>query len=135
MSIASAPADQPVYHESESAVNATTLSVFDWHSKNDASRCKHKSTEKGRTFFKEVKLKNRELASKSLKGAIHLIKDLYRQPEGDLERLEAERHNLDNLKDKLNAAQQEYDDLLVRETEKEEPYRWFDLKDREYNEC
>ena len=54
---------------------------------------------------------------------------------GDLEHLEAERNNLDILKDKLNAAQQEYDDLLVRETGKEESYRWFDLKDREYSEC
>ena len=55
-------------------------------------------------------------------------------PEATIKQLDEERFRLDQLKDAFNDAFKEHFDLLLTEKEKEEPYRWFDLRDREFTE-
>ena len=57
------------------------------------------------------------------------------QLETTIEQLEEERFKLDNLKDKFNTAFKEHDDLIQSEKEKEDSYRRFDIRDREFIEC
>ena len=63
---------------------------------------------------------------------INVLRDL---PETTIEQLEEERFKLDNLKDKFNTAFKEHDDLIQSEKEKEDSYRRFDIRDREFIEC
>jgi len=63
---------------------------------------------------------------------VNLLRDA---PETTIERLDEERFQLDWLKDAFNDAFKEYDDLLLTEKEKEDSYRWFDVRDREFTEC
>ena len=141
MSIASAPEDLALFRrqESDNILPETTrvpaLSVFDWNIRNESARRRPKMTERGRIFFKETKARNRNLAFKTLKRQIDSIKELCDHPECDLELFETERNKLDTLKDKFNEAQRAYDDLVETEIEREESYRWFDIRDREYTEC
>ena len=48
--------------------------------------------------------------------------------------LEAGRDQLDKIKDNFNEAHQAFDELLETESERENSYRWFDVRDREFTE-
>ena len=56
-------------------------------------------------------------------------------PDSDVKQLEAARDQLDRLKEEINDAQYQYDNLLESEEEREASYQWFDIRDREYIEC
>ena len=91
-------------------------------------------TEKGLAYQLETKLFNRNSAFKKLKQQMDKINVLRDLPETTIEQLE-ERFKLDNLKDKFNTAFEEHDDLIQSEKEKEDSYRRFDIRDREFIEC
>ena len=92
-------------------------------------------TEKGLAYQLETKLFNRNSAFKKLKQQMDKINVLRDLPETTIEQLEEERFKLDNLKDKFNTAFKEHDDLIQSEKEKEDSYRRFDIRDREFIEC
>ena len=91
-------------------------------------------TEKGLAYQLKTKLFNRNSAFKKLKQQMDKINVLRDLPETTIEQLE-ERFKLDNLKDKFNTAFEEHDDLIQSEKEKEDSYRRFDIRDREFIEC
>ena len=91
-------------------------------------------TEKGLAYQLKRKLFNRNSAFKKLKQQMDKINVLRDLPETTIEQLE-ERFKLDNLKDKFNTAFEEHDDLIQSEKEKEDSYRRFDIRDREFIEC
>lgn len=141
MSIVSAPEDLTFLHRHENdnilpEARVTARSVVgDWSVRNDPNKRKTKLSERGKVFFTEMKYKNRDLAYKQLRRQIDSIKELNDHPLSNVELLESERHKLDLLKDKFNEAQRAYDVVLATDTEKEQSYRWFDIRDREYIEC
>ena len=62
------------------------------------------------------------------------IRKLRENPGIELEVLEAERNELDILKDALNEACHAYESLLDTFTERQDSYRWYDVRDREFTE-
>ena len=92
-------------------------------------------TEKGLAYQLETKLANRNSALKKLKQQMDKVNMLRDTPETTIEQLDEERFHLDRLKDAFNDAFKEHDDLLLTEKEKEDSYRWFDIRDREFTEC
>ena len=96
---------------------------------------RRKLTEKGLAYRLESKLVNQNFASKKLKKQIDKVNLLRDAPETTIEQLDKERFQLDRLKDTFNDTFKEYDDLLLTEPEKEDSYRWFDVRDREFTEC
>ena len=92
-------------------------------------------TEKGLAYQLEIKLANRNSALKRLKQQMDKVNVLRDMPETTIEQLDEERFQLDRLKDAFNDAFKEHDDLLLTEKEREDSYRWFDVRDREFTEC
>ena len=92
-------------------------------------------TEKGLAYQLEIKLTNRNSALKRLKQQMDKVNVLHDMPETTIEQLDEERFQLDRLKDAFNDAFKEHDDLLLTEKEREDSYRWFDVRDREFTEC
>ena len=96
---------------------------------------RRKQTEKGLAYRLETKLANRNFALKKLQQQMDKVNFLRDAPETTIERLDEERFQLDRLKDAFNDAFKEYDELLLTDKEKEDSYRWFDVRDREFTEC
>ena len=59
-----------------------------------ASSRRKRFTEKGKSFLKDVRSKNRERAYQRLKSQIQKIKNMCDSPETEIEALEAERNKL-----------------------------------------
>ena len=91
-------------------------------------------TKKGLAYQLETKLSNRNSAFKILKQQMDKINVLHNLPKTTIEQLE-ERFKLDNLKDKFNTTFKEHNDLMQSEKEKEDSYRRFDIRNREFIEC
>ena len=98
------------------------------------ARRKQKLTEKGKEFLKDTRRKNRESAFRSLVNKTQSVIRLCDTAEITLNDLEAGRDQLDKLKDNFNEAHQALDELLETELERENSYRWFDVRDREFTE-
>ena len=81
-----------------------------------------------------MKAKNRETALRNLKRKLDHVWKLRENPDTELEVLEAERNELIILKDTLNEACYAYESLLDTFTEKQDGYRWYDVRDREFTE-
>ena len=96
---------------------------------------RRKLTEKGLAYRLQSKLVNRNFALKKLQQQMDKVNLLRDAPETTIERLDEERFQLDRLKDAFNDAFKEHDELLLTEKEKEDSYRWFDVRDREFTEC
>ena len=94
-----------------------------------------KWTEKGNTFSKILKEKDRETAFRSLKRKIDHVRKLCEASDTTLETFLTARDELDLLKDKLREAHELYENFLETEAEKEASYRWFDVKDRDFIDC
>ena len=62
------------------------------------------------------------------------VRKLGENPGIELEDLEAERNELDILKDALNEACHAYESLLDTFTKRQDSYRWYDVRDREFTE-
>ena len=92
-------------------------------------------TKKGLAYQLETKLSNRNSAFKILKQQMDKINVLHNLPKTTIEQLEEERFKLDNLKDKFNTTFKEHNDLMQSEKEKEDSYRRFDIRNREFIEC
>ena len=114
MSVASAPEDLTLFLNEETVSNfENTVPVVAQSEINvkHPSR-KQKPSEKGKTFFKELKAKNRDTAFRNLKRKLDHVRKLRENPGIELEVLEAERNELDILKDALNEACHAYESLL-----------------------
>ncbi len=61
-------------------------------------------TEKGKSYLKELRGRDREKAYQEVKTQIEKIRNLCDEPETELEALEKQRDKLDSLKDKFNEA-------------------------------
>ena len=136
MSVASAPEDLALF-PNEKTVNKfekTMPVVAQLEINMKRPSRKQKLSEKGKTFFKELKAKNRETAFQNLKRKLDHVRKLRENPDTELEVLEAERNELDILKDALNEACYAYESLLDTLTEKEDSYWWYDIRDREFTE-
>ena len=81
-----------------------------------------------------MKAKNRDTAFRNLKRKLDHVRKLREHPETELEVLEAERNELHILKDAFNKACLAYESLLDTFTEREDSYRWYDVRDREFTE-
>ena len=88
-----------------------------------------KATEKGRLMNISMLQQKRDAAYKRMAKQIKRINSSYMTCE-DIEWFSQERDNLDQLKEDFHQAFTDY-----HEQETDASYRWFDLKDREYQEC
>ena len=96
--------------------------------------CERKLTEKGKAYQIETLNRKRQSAYKDLLKQINKIRQSL-ETIVDSETLEAERCELDKLKEAFNDAHKAFDDELETETGKQNSYHWFDVRDREYMEC
>ena len=114
MSVASAPEDLTLFLNEETVSNFENIVPVVAQSEIDVKHPsrKRKLSEKGKTFFKELKAKNRDTAFRNLKRKLDHIRKLRENRDTELEVLEAERNELDILKDALNEACHAYDCLL-----------------------
>ena len=93
-----------------------------------------KLTERGKSYLTEVYEANREKAYSKLNQQISKIRTLIK-PDVDPELLEAERDSLDLIKEEFNEACRAFEELLEETHDKDEAYRWYDVRNREYSEC
>ena len=93
-----------------------------------------KLTEKGKAYHLETLNRKRQSAYKDLLKQINKIRQSL-ETIVNSETLEAERCELDKLKEAFNDAHKAFDDELETETGKQSSYHWFDVRDREYMEC
>ena len=131
MSIASAPEDLASSLD-EDLENVVPVAQSELNVKT--SKRKQKFSEKGKSFLKELRAKRKETAFRNLKRKLDHVKKLREDPQTELEVLEVERNELDSLKDIFNQACYTYESLLDSPTEKEESYKWYDVRDREFTE-
>ena len=136
MSVASATEDLALFPDEETVNNfekpVPVVAQSEINVKHPSR--KQKLSEKGKTFFKELKAKDRETAFRNLKRKLDHVRKLRENPDTKLEVLEAERNELDILKDALNEACYAHESLLDTFTEKEDSYRWYDVRDWEFTE-
>ena len=99
-----------------------------------SARRKQKFTEKGKEFLKDTRRKNRESAFRSLVNKTQSVLKLCDTAGITWNELEADRDQLDKIKDNFNEAHQAFDELLETESEREYSYRWCDVRDREFTE-
>ena len=133
MSVIFAP--EELSHDKESLVEGVPTARSEIGLKGSfSSRRKQKLTEKGKDFLKDTRRKNRESAFRSLVNKTQSILRLCDTAEITLNELEAGRDQLDKIKDNFNEAHQAFDELLETESERENSYRWFDVRDREFTE-
>ena len=93
-----------------------------------------KLTEKGKSYQENIRDTKRKQSYIKLKRRIEKIGtsiESVRIPAT----LEAERDILDLDKEEFNEACRAYEEVLNSPVDKEEAYRWFDVRDREYTEC
>ena len=106
------------------------------HSQNSKTEeQRRKLTEKGLAYWLETELVNCNFALKKLQQQMDKVNLLRDAPETTIEQLKEERFQLDLLRDAFSDTFKEHDELLVNEKEKEDSYRWFDVRDREFTEC
>ena len=133
MSVISAP--EELSHDKESLVEGVLTVRSEIGLKGSFSSCrKQKLTEKGKDFLKDTRRKNRESAFRSLVNKTQLVLKLCDTAQITLNELEAGHDQLDKIKDNFNEAHQAFDELLETESERENSYRWFDIKDCEFTE-
>ena len=92
-----------------------------------------KPTEKGRLMNISMLQQKRDAAYKRMAKQIKRINSSYMTCE-DIEWFSQERDNLDQLKEDFHQAFTDYHELMLTEQETDASYRWFDLKDREYQD-
>ena len=93
-----------------------------------------KLTERGKAYHLETLNRKRQSAYRDLLKQINKIRQSL-ETIVDSETLEAERCELDKLKEPFKDAHKALDDELETETGKQNSYHWFDVRDREYMEC
>ena len=93
-----------------------------------------KLTEKGRLMNISMLQQKRDAAYKRMAKKIKRINSSYMTCE-DIEWFSQERDNLDQLKEDFRQAFTDYHELMLTEQETDASYTWFDLKDREYQDC
>ena len=96
--------------------------------------CERKLTEKGRHYQTDNLESKRKKAYSKLGKHISKIGSLIESGAG-IELLEAERDILDLEKGDFNQACHAYEKILESSQERDEAYRWFDVRDRDYTEC
>ena len=133
MSVVSAPEELSLDKESLAEGVPTARSEIGLKGSFFARR-KQKFTEKGKEFLKDTRRKNRESAFRSLVNKTQSVLKLCDTAGITLNELEADRDQLDKIKDNFNEAHQAFDELLETESEREYSYRWFDVRDREFTE-
>ena len=133
MSVVSAPED--LSHDKENLVEGVPTAKSEIGLKGSfPARRKQKFTDKGKEFLKDTRRKNRESAFRSLINKTQSVLKLCDKTEITLNDLEAGRDQLDKVKDSFNEAHQAFDELLETGSEREDSYRWFDVRDREFIE-
>ena len=133
MSVVSAPED--FSYDKENLVEGVPTARSEIGLKGSFPACrKQKFTNKGKEFLKDTRRKNRESAFRSLINKTQSVLNLCDTTEITLNDLEAGRDQLDKVKDSFNEAHQAFDELLETESEREDSYRWFDVRDREFIE-
>ena len=133
MSVVSPP--EELSHDKESLAEGVPTATSEIGLKGSFSaRRKQKFTEKGKEFLKDTRRKNRESAFRTLVNKTQSVLKLCDTAEITLNLLEADRDQLDKIKDNFNEAHQAFDELLETESEREYSYRWFDVRDREFTE-
>ena len=93
-----------------------------------------KATEKGRLINISMLQQKRYPTYKRMTKQIKRINSSYMTCK-DIEWFSQERDNLDQLKEDFHQAFTDYHELMLTEQETEAYYRWFDLKDCEYQDC
>ena len=93
-----------------------------------------KLTSKGKSYKTEIFHRDRAsqytALSKDMKHAYHLL-----DQGADLRELERQRDALDTQTERFNEAHQAYHDLLESLDDSDASYHWFDIRDREYQQC
>ena len=131
MSIVSAP--EEVINQNE--LEALPVSRSEVEYRVSIPRRRKEFTEKGKAFLKSTRDKSRQKAFRNLMREANALKSKCNEQEIELEELEAGRDLIDSLKEKFNEAHHAYESTLEASPEKEESYRWFDVRDREFTEC
>ena len=131
MSIVSAP--EEVINQNE--LEALPVSRSEVEYRVSIPRRRKEFTEKGKAFLKSTRDKSRQKAFRNLMREANALKSKCNEQEIELEELEAGRDLIDSLKEKFNEAHRAYESTLEASPEKEESYRWFDVRDREFTEC
>ena len=134
MSIVCAPEDLSFDRESLVDEMPAARSEIGFKGSGLSVRRKQKFTEKGKEFLKATRDKNREKAFKDLMKRAQSVIKLCDAAEPELSELEAGRDQLNKLKEAFNEAHQAFDELLETAVEREDSYRWFDVRDRDFTE-
>ena len=93
-----------------------------------------KQTEKGQEFWVEVLRGHRDTASRRISRRIQKICSTLENIK-DIEVLTQQIEDLDLLKEDLSEAFNEFHQHVEGEEDRAASYQWFDLRDRDYNEC
>jgi len=137
MSVISSPVGLGLRDDDEIPGHASTafqVSRSEFEVEGTVSKRKKMLTKKGKAFLKQLKSKQRQQAFLALTKEINTTRAQCEEPDINLEDLAYQRDVLDRLKDTLNEAQQAYDNVLENSSEREESYRWYDIKEREFTE-
>ena len=93
-----------------------------------------KMTAKGKCYQIEILHRNRATRytalSKEISQAYHIL-----EQSAELGELERQRDILDRQRDQFNEAHQAYHELLEFSDDLEASYHWFDIRDRDYQQC
>ena len=93
-----------------------------------------KQTEKGQEFWLEVLRGHGDTASRRISRRIQKICSTLENIK-DIEVLTQQIEDLDLLKEDLNQAFSEFHEYVEGEEDRAASYQWFDLRDRDFNEC
>ena len=93
-----------------------------------------KQTEKGQEFWLEALRSHRDTASRRISRRIQKICSTLENIK-DIQVLSQEIEDLDLLKEDLNQAFTDFHEHVEGEEDRAASYQWFDLRDRDYNEC
>ena len=93
-----------------------------------------KQTEKGQEFWLEVLRGHGDTASRKISRRIQKICCTLENIK-DIEVLTQQIEDLDLLKEDLNQAFNEFHEYVEGEKDRAASYQWFDLRDRDFNEC
>ena len=96
--------------------------------------CERKLTSKGKSYQTEMLYRNRAsrytALSKEIKQSYHILEQGV-----SLRELEKQRDILDRQKEQFSEAHQAYHEMLEFSDDSEASYHWFDIRDREYQQC
>ena len=93
-----------------------------------------KLTSKGKSYQTETLHRNRGTRYTALSKEIKQANQLLEQG-ADLRELEKQRDILDRQKNQFNEAHQAHHELLEFSDDSEASYHWFDIHDRDYQQC